>query len=304
MVLYRRSVRQSQAGAAGRRVRVARRPCMVYCACTRYPSMPPVPPSVKAARARLASTHYARRCRVRASGQVPVHACCTPAVLGGYSDCGPPCRLPSRASRPSPIDREVSCMYPSSSRALSLAFSLPASLLPRSSRPSLPRARVCSGFTSLSYPVKGTCPCRKTLLPSALRRPLPPTNESPGAKTLLRPDMASPAAAPHASPPSPHSDAASAPSDIFCHDPPIRPLSHQARRFHSPSPSLVSSHPAVPPLPVSPVKRKPLSSTASFATSPPGLDQPNQRFAWPLTLDSPTLYDFSSPVRPSRHSGQ
>ncbi|KAM4059779.1 intracellular protein transport-like protein [Hirsutella rhossiliensis] len=60
-----------------------------------------------------------------------------------------------------------------------------------------------------------------------------------------------------------------------------------------------------------PIKRKPLSSTAASPRSLPGFtplatDQPHQRFARPLTLDSPTLYDFSpsSSARPLRHSYQ
>ncbi|EQL03844.1 intracellular protein transport-like protein [Ophiocordyceps sinensis CO18] len=146
--------------------------------------------------------------------------------------------------------------------------------------------------------------------------------------------MASPGHAPHASPIVLDPDTASASSDIFRDDPsphhddnhhPTSPLSHHSRHRHKLSSSVSSFQQArhslaapspspstVPLQPISPPSRKPLSSTAApvrslsaFASLVTDLDQPHQRFARPLTLDSPTLYNFpSSLARPLRHSYQ
>lgn len=79
-------------------------------------------------------------------------------------------------------------------------------------------------------------------------------------------------------------------------------------------PASFSTHPpASQPFLSNPIKRKPLSSSASSlagslrlrdstATIPPPLDpdllpKPDQRFARPPSIDSPTLYDYSHPLR-------
>ncbi|KND89512.1 hypothetical protein TOPH_05925 [Tolypocladium ophioglossoides CBS 100239] len=91
----------------------------------------------------------------------------------------------------------------------------------------------------------------------------------------------------------------------------------------SPSPSNATSTPKSTPAPApvpaalvrSPIRRKPLSSTASslslvasirssadspaLSTSYVELPKPDHRFARPLSVDSPTLYDFSSSLRAS-----